>query len=658
MKKKASLFLAITTLFASATTVFGFGSKAAATEVKADDEEKEFKVLIWHPDTYDDVRTLVPPNIIAYDYTSLGNVEAVHKTTGVLTQEETQGVDLIYIMSCHIGLAEEEGQNILNSASVLSNFLSSGGRLVFNGENPDPYGGQKANAMFNQLGAQIGAHFTIGDGDTRCSEYQRVVTLNTTDKPKLVRGIDADEFDYSWFAPIESTSDACKWVIKGYKDFVFCADEAIGNGKLTVIADFDYLYESFDRNRVDYKYPDVFARRQFLQNLLYDVVDEEVARHDHNFTYSASEDTITATCSDPDCVLPNGKATLKIKAPLWDLYYDTIERVATVDYIYDSIFQPSAIRYFQDGEEVTKCVTCGHYVAEVSSNGQTARVEFEIHGRRIVDPDRPEVVYGDCGNTQIWGDYRLKVAIRDELVLFDYTMFDSKRKADERIAKVYDVQLISYDAYTETETVIQPSDITQDLEIELVLKFPDGVDMNAFRMIHVHSANDMEFPSYSLKISENAMSIQVKRFSQFVFLVKGGAPTPGPDGRGGSGHACFGVFLMILNILIALVGTFYVLLRLDILKIKKLNEIKERMMKIEVLLTFITACALLANFLLDLIVLIAHACAFTVIAFILGLLLLGAIMYWYIKTRMKGEMTPIEEKSVGKLFKKKAENKN
>ena len=71
------------------------------------------------------------------------------------------------------------------------------------------------------------------------------------------------------------------------------------------------------------------------------------------------------------------------------------------------------------------------------------------------------------------------------------------------------------------------------------------------------------------------------------------------------------------------------------------------------MITFIAACALIANFLLDLIALIVHACPLTIVAFILGILLLAGILFWYIKTRREGEMTPVEEKSVGKIFKKK-----
>ncbi|MBR3224559.1 MAG: InlB B-repeat-containing protein [Atopobiaceae bacterium] len=45
-------------------------------------------------------------------------------------------------------------------------------------------------------------------------------------------------------------------------------------------------------------------------------------QHDHQFTYTAEGDTITATCSRQSCTLPGHKATLKIKKPLHAKYDD------------------------------------------------------------------------------------------------------------------------------------------------------------------------------------------------------------------------------------------------------------------------------------------------------------------------------------------------
>ena len=54
--------------------------------------------------------------------------------------------------------------------------------------------------------------------------------------------------------------------------------------------------------------------------------------HTHNFEYSASGDTITATCKNDGCDLNEGKVTLTIKAPE-NLYYDdrTVLHLATLE---------------------------------------------------------------------------------------------------------------------------------------------------------------------------------------------------------------------------------------------------------------------------------------------------------------------------------------
>ena len=181
----------------------------------------------------------------------------------------------------------------------------------------------------------------------------------------------------------------------------------------------------------------------------------------------------------------------------------------------------------------------------------------------------------------------------------------------------------------------------------------DGSTPNENSNVFTGGIHLTESGTYTIKAIAVLEGMETSDVATGIFIINiGGGNTNGKNGHG----FCFGVILLIINILVALVGTAYVLMRLDLFdKSEKIKDLKEKITVKEVLITFITTCALLANFILDLIVLIIHACPLTVISFILSILLLGGIMYWYVKTRRDGQMTPFEEKLYDKIFKKNDE---
>ncbi len=375
--------------------------------------------------------------------------------------------------------------------------------------------------------------------------------------------------------------------------------------------------------------------------------------HDHDWSYTADGNKITATCSggtDP-CEITEG-LTLTLNAPT-DLEFSNTKKVATFESGYNKeAFPNPQIKYYKDGSEVTECINVGKYTAKVTFGEATASVDFEIVGAEVTDPNNPDVTV-EVDDEVIPDNIELRVEVRTDVaekdITEDYAKIQQMLEKNEKIASVYDVKLVQI--VGGVETVIQPSDIKPGLIITVRMAIPNGIDMSKARILHIHSADEMEFVS-DYSVDGNDLVFKVSKLSEFAFITKGAA------GGGASHGFCIGVILLIINILITLVAALYVLLRLNVYKkiIKnnaKVDEFKEKMTAKEVLLTFIATCALIANFILDLIVLIVHACPFTIIAFILGILLLGGIMFWYIRTRRKGEMTPVEEKSVGKVFKKK-----
>lgn len=375
--------------------------------------------------------------------------------------------------------------------------------------------------------------------------------------------------------------------------------------------------------------------------------------HDHDWDYIADGNKITATCNggtDP-CEITEG-LTLTLNAPT-DLEFSNTKKVATFEPGYNKeAFPNPQIKYYKDGSEVTECVNVGKYTAKVTFGEATASVDFEIVGAKITDPENPDVTV-EIDDEPVPDNVELRVEVRTDVaekdIAEDYAKIQQMLEKNEKIASVYDVKLVQI--VGGVETVIQPSDIKPGLVITVRMAIPNGINMSNARILHIHSADEMEFVS-DYSVDGNDLVFKVSKLSEFAFITKGAA------GGGASHGFCIGVILLIINIIITLVAALYVLLRLGVYKkvIKnndKVDEFKEKMTAKEVLLTFIATCALIANFILDLIVLIVHACPFTIIAFILGILLLGGIMFWYIRTRRKGEMTPVEEKSVGKVFKKK-----
>ena len=376
-----------------------------------------------------------------------------------------------------------------------------------------------------------------------------------------------------------------------------------------------------------------------------------IPAHEHNWSYTASGATITAKCNAADCTITEG-LTLTLKAPTGDMHYDGNAKAATLQEGYSAeAFPNSEIKYFKDNAEVNECVNVGQYNAKVTCGGATAQVNFEILGKIVKDITTDVSI--EIDDVVVSDDVSIKVEIRPEVkekeIEADYQKIMNMISDKEKIAKVYDVKLIR--TVGGVEEVIQPSDIQKGLKIKVRMAIPEGVAIDHTRILHIHSADDMEFVD-NYKTEGNDLIFEVDRLSQFAFVTMANAKTPGNGAHG----FCFGIILMIINILITLAGAFYVLLRLNVLKIEKMNAFKEKMMALEVLLTFITACALFANFVLDLVFLILHACPFTIIAFILGVLLLGGIMFWYVKTRMKGQMTLVESKVASKFKKKEAKD--
>lgn len=101
--------------------------------------------------------------------------------------------------------------------------------------------------------------------------------------------------------------------------------------------------------------------------------------HEHSFTYTVSGATITATCGNDDCDLPENKATLTLVAPTGNMVYDGNPRVATIQAGYNAeAFPDATIVYYKNNAVVDSCVNAGTYTATVTFDDATATVSFTI----------------------------------------------------------------------------------------------------------------------------------------------------------------------------------------------------------------------------------------------------------------------------------------
>ena len=116
-----------------------------------------------------------------------------------------------------------------------------------------------------------------------------------------------------------------------------------------------------------------------VANQKYVSIKTERILHTHDFTYSATGATITATCTD-NCDIADG-LTLTISAPT-ELTYDGSAKAASLSTGYNTTAFPDeyTIKYYQGASEVeaANVKAAGDYTAKVTVGDATASVDFII----------------------------------------------------------------------------------------------------------------------------------------------------------------------------------------------------------------------------------------------------------------------------------------
>ena len=187
-----------------------------------------------------------------------------------------------------------------------------------------------------------------------------------------------------------------------------------------------------------------------------------------------------------------------------------------------------------------------------------------------------------------------------------------KEYVDRRseISKVYSIKLYRTVVVDGESTVeeLQPSDIREDMSVIVKIEIPDYLDGRNFRLLHIHSADDIEYiDEADIEIKDGYVYVKVNRFSDFAFVhLKDNEEMD---------HVsfCLGWMLFILAcLLLAFLGVFFFYF-----KRKKPLDLAGLIAAAVVLAYAIIAISL-------------HLCVITIVSFVLAALLFSAWLALYL----------------------------
>ena len=255
----------------------------------------------------------------------------------------------------------------------------------------------------------------------------------------------------------------------------------------------------------------------------------------------------------------------------------------------------------------------------------TATYDTYTESKDVAIPVKQEEIKKDIVSVKIDGDesfdsdISLKVVVKTEVkskeVEVDYAKVQAKLEKKESIVKVYDVKLIR--TINGVKEVIQPSDIKEGTKVIVRMKVPEGIDLGAVRILHIHSADDMEFVE-NYKVVGNEIEFEVDRFSEFAFITKN--PSHGFC-------VCWVAFILVM--LEMLCACVYAIIRFglfkDIVAKMKLDLLYEKLDELGTIGEVISS----ALFLFALIAVCVHPCAIAAVSFVFATIICGGFTYFF-----------------------------
>ena len=139
-----------------------------------------------------------------------------------------------------------------------------------------------------------------------------------------------------------------------------------------------------------------------------------------------------------------------------------------------------------------------------------------------------EVALEDCEPQEgVSLEIEVKAEVSQEIVESDNSVLADRMQSDDEIAIVYDVKLIriTTDPITgmELREEIQPSEIKPDAVVVINMEIPEELRGKNVKVLHIHAEDDInEIPASAYTISEDGKSITVRvtRLSEFALLGK------------------------------------------------------------------------------------------------------------------------------------------
>ena len=217
----------------------------------------------------------------------------------------------------------------------------------------------------------------------------------------------------------------------------------------------------------------------------------------------------------------------------------------------------------------------------------------------------------------------VKTDIKAEGSQDDYSAIEQAHvNADEEITAVYDVKLVrtTVDADgNEHVEEIQPEDIKPGTVLIVRMAIPENIAGKTFRILHIHSADDIEFVEYD--VEDGFINVHVDRLSQFAFVTLKDKAANGELLHGGW---CIGWIPVIVDIILCLYLIIYLIFA------------RKR------LLGIIGLCASALAVVLAVIIICLHLCILSIIGLVGAIILLILFLLLYFK-RKKDEDDKEEE---------------
>lgn len=252
--------------------------------------------------------------------------------------------------------------------------------------------------------------------------------------------------------------------------------------------------------------------------VLKDPTCEDKGTTRYTATYSTEEETV-----DIENINPLGHTLVHHTAVA-----ATTEATGNIEYWTCSICD----KYFSDNQGLHKITQEDVIIPKLKKEIQdpASGVSIEINGD---DSDR-----GFAENVNLKVEVKTNLSIKEGTT--DYFSIQNILSDNEKIAGVYDVKLIL--TVNGVETEIQPSDIKEGTTITVKMDIPDDVNSTDFRLLHIHSVNDMEFIN-NYTVENDAISFTINRLSEFAFIVNSSSQNV----SNGAGFPSWAIALIVIG---------------------------------------------------------------------------------------------------------------